>query len=196
MKNALPFTTADYNRIVTIVRPVIIAKFNNLSQEDIDEIMSSTPVKIAISWDRYDESISKKSWFEVTAVRCALTYIKKENKYRKKRQLFEYVTNDGESYEIDYQSLAVDGQQYCTYADLSLYSKERMSYIKRAVGSLNDKERQIIEMDLHGYSAEEIQTTLEISNANLRTIKSRGRAKLLQDAAIREMMKEYFGRVG
>ena len=114
MKNARPFTTADYNRIVSIVRPVIIAKFNNLSQEDIDEIMSSTLVKIAISWDRYDESISKKSWFEVTAVRCALTYIKKENKYRNKRQLFEYVTNDGETYEIDYKSFALDRQKYLT----------------------------------------------------------------------------------
>ena len=98
MKSTRPFTTADYNRIVSIVRPVIITKFNNLSQEDINEVLSSTLFKIAMSWDRYDESISKKSWFEVTAVRCALTYIKKENKYRKKRQLFVYVTNDGEIY--------------------------------------------------------------------------------------------------
>lgn len=157
MKNARPFTTADYNRIVSIVRPVIIAKFNNLSQEDIDEIMSSTLVKIAISWDRYDESISKKSWFEVTAVRCA--------------------------------------QKYYTYADSSLYSEENMSYIKRAVGSLNDRERTAIEMDLQGYSADEIQATLGVSYANLRTIKSRGRAKLLQDSTINGMMQEYFGRV-
>ena len=195
MKNARPFTTADYNRIVSIVRPVIIAKFNNLSQEDIDEIMSSTLVKIAISWDRYDESISKKSWFEVTAVRCALTYIKKENKYRKKRQLFEYVTNDVETYEIDYKSFALDRQKYYTYADSSLYSEENMSYIKRAVGSLNDRERTAIEMDLQGYSADEIQATLGVSYANLRTIKSRGRAKLLQDSTINGMMQEYFGRV-
>lgn len=195
MKSTRPFTTADYNRIVSIVRPVIITKFNNLSQEDINEVLSSTLVKIAISWDRYDESISKKSWFEVTAVRCALTYIKKENKYRKKRQLFEYVTNDGEIYEIDYQSLAVDRQQYYTYADSSLYSEENMSYVKRAVRTLNDKERTVIEMDLQGYSAEEIQVTLGISNANLRTIKSRCRAKLLQDATISGMMQEYFGRV-
>ena len=75
MKNARPFTTADYNRIVSIVRPVIIAKFNNLSQEDIDEIMSSTLVKIEISWDRYDESISKKSWFEVTAENKGSNYL-------------------------------------------------------------------------------------------------------------------------
>ena len=32
MKSTRPFTTADYNRIVSIVRPVIITKFNNLSQ--------------------------------------------------------------------------------------------------------------------------------------------------------------------
>ena len=195
MKSTRPFTTADYNRIVSIVRPVIITKFNNLSQEDINEVLSSTLVKIAMSWDRYDESISKKSWFEVTAVRCALTYIKKENKYRKKRQLFEYVTNDGEIYEIDYQSLALDRQQYFTYADSSLYSEENMSYVKRAVGTLNDRERTVIEMDLQGYSAEEIQATLGISNANLRTIKSRGRAKLLQDSTINGMMQEYLGRV-
>lgn len=198
MKNTRAFTQSDFKRITTVARPVItsILKKINLSQEDEDDVMSETLIKIVRYWDRYDESVSKDAWFKKIAANCANTYLRKAYKYIENRQSIDKITNDGESYEIDYQSLAVDGQQYCTYADLSLYSKERMSYIKRAVGSLNDKERQIIEMDLHGYSAEEIQATLGISNANLRTIKSRGRAKLLQDAAIREMMKEYFGMVG
>ena len=105
------------------------------------------------------------------------------------------MTNDGETYEIDYKRFALDRQKYYTYADSSLYSEENMSYIKRAVGSLNDRERTVIEMDLQGYSAEEIQATLGVSYANLRTIKSRGRAKLLQDSTINGMMHEYFGRV-
>lgn len=195
MKNTHPFTSADYNRIEAIVRPFIISKFYNLSQEDIDDIVSLSLLKIARSWHKYDESISKKSWFEVTAVRCAITYIQKEKKYRENRQSFEMVTDDGETYEIDHKSLSAAGQQYYTYADSSLHSKENLSYIKRAMGNLCDKERIALEMDIQGYSAEEIQYELGVSYANLRTIKSRGRAKLLQDPVMRGMMKEYFGRV-
>ena len=128
MKNTRAFTQSDFKRITTVARPVITSMLKkiNLSQEDEDDVMSETLIKIVRYWDRYDESVSKDAWFKKIAANCANTYLRKAYKYIENRQSIDKITNDGESYEIDYQSLAVDGQQYCTYADLSLYSKPKV----------------------------------------------------------------------
>ena len=115
MKNTRAFTQSDFKRITTVARPVItsILKKINLSQEDEDDVMSETLIKIVRYWDRYDESVSKDAWFKKIAANCANTYLRKSYKYIENRQSIDKITTDGESYEIDYQSLAVDGPQSC-----------------------------------------------------------------------------------
>lgn len=196
MINLKKISKADYSKVVKIAEQTAKWYFNakgfSYCSFDVEEVVSETLCKVSRYWDRYDRKTSEKAWFSRIATNCASSYMYKETKLRISTQSLNVITKDEEIYEMEYSDRAAD-VSYNT--DTELVSKERISYVREAVSHLGGKVVRIIEMEMEGYTSDEIQEELGISYANLRTIKSRGRARLLEDKEIRSLMKELFGHV-
>lgn len=75
------FGSKETRRIEDIIRPTLIEFFKDKNYQE-------SLIKVYMKYDKYDESISRKAWFQRIATRCALDYMNKENK---RRGMYRYV---------------------------------------------------------------------------------------------------------
>ena len=139
------FRSSDLKRIAAIARPAIIAAFNKesfrFSAIDIQEVTSMMLVRVAQSWDRYDENISASKWFATIAFRCAYTYMTREGNWRCHRASLGVTTKDGEFYEVEYSDREAPRSYH---ADAAIISEQRTAAIKKAVDSLGPEAGEAI----------------------------------------------------
>ena len=187
--------SADLNRIEACIIPTIKACFyrNNFdySSFDVEEVASRALVRIAKSYDSYDESRSKKAWFQTIAERCALTYMKEDADRRYNQVAMERTSKDGDVYEDEYSDVeCADSYE----ADRKLASKQRMEILKRICLSLGDVQGKALWLSYMGYETEEIENRLGKKGGALRTAMSRGRSLLKSNPEVLKIAEEVYGR--
>lgn len=189
------FRSSDLKRIIAIARPAIFAAFNErdfkFSSEDINEVTSNMLVRVAQSWNRYDETISASKWFATIAHRCAYTYMKREGNWRCHHTSLGVSTKDGVFYEIEYS----DREAPRSYrADAGIISAQRTTAIKKATDSLGPEVGEAIWLQANGYSLPEIIEILGTGYGATKTKMSRGRNQLKRKEDICSMCAELLGR--
>lgn len=189
------FRSSDLKRIVAIARPAIIAAFNErgfmFSSEDIEEVTSMMLVRVAQSWDRYDENISASKWFATIAYRCAFTYMTREGNWRCHRTSLGVTSVDGDVYEVEYSDREAPRSYH---ADAAIISEQRTAAIKKAVDSLGPEAGEAIWLQANGYSLPEIVEIKGTGYGATKTMMSRGRKQLKENGDICIMCAEIFGR--
>ena len=189
------FKSSDLKRIIAIARPAIIAAFNEkgfkFSSKDIEEVTSDMLVRVAKSWDRYDETISASSWFATIAYRCAYTHMKKEGDWRCHRTSLGVTSKDSEFYEVEYSNREAPRSYH---ADADIISAQRTAVIKKAVDSLGPEAGEAIWLQANGYSLPEIAEIRGSGYGATKTMMSRGRKQLKENGDICIMYAEIFGR--
>jgi DNA-directed RNA polymerase specialized sigma24 family protein len=189
------FRSSDLKRIVAIARPAIIAAFNErrfkFSSGDIEEVNSMMLVKVAQSWDRYDENISATAWFATIAYNSAHTYMTREGKWRCHRASLGVTTKDGEFYEVEYSDREAPRGYH---ADDAIISEQRTAAIKKAVDRLGPEAGEAIWLQANGYSLPEIVEIKGTGYGATKTMMSRARKQLKENGDICIMYAEIFGR--
>jgi DNA-directed RNA polymerase specialized sigma24 family protein len=187
--------SADLTRIEACIIPTIKSCFCyynfKYSSTDVEEVVSASLLKIARGYDRYDESRSKKAWFQTIAERCALTYMKDETDRRCHQTAMERTTKDGVLYEEEYSDMeCADSYE----ADRELASKQRIQILKRVCLSLGEVQGKALWLKYMGYETEEIEDYLGKKGGALRTSMSRGRSLLKSNPEVLSIAEEVFGR--
>ena len=187
--------SADLTRIEACIIPTIKSCFCyynfKYSSTDVEEVVSASLLKIARGYDRYDESRSKKAWFQTIAERCALTYMKDETDRRCHQTAMERTTKDGELYEEEYSDMeCADSYE----ADRELASKQRIQILKRVCLSLGEVQGKALWLKYMGYETEEIEDYLGKKGGALRTAMSRGRSLLKSNPEVLRIAEEVYGR--
>ena len=176
-------------------RMIAIDYFNfygfKFTEEDIQEVISEAGLRIAMNMDKYDESLSKSSWFTTITRNCACDYMKKEGAWRARHQRFEAVDDDGECYEHEYASVdCCDSYE----ADAQLISNEHIAIIENELYSLGKDGATALSMKAQGYSNEDICDILGVSDGACRVIISRARRKLKNNREIQRIYSDVIGR--
>ena len=136
------------------------------NQEDADDLVQDTYLKVLQNTDRFAEATNLKAWV-YTIMRN--TFI---NGYRRK-QKSKVVTDEGEDNALFTSTATVSGDA----ADLPLYVSE----ITTAISSMKDNQRDALELFIDGFKYHEIADRLQIS---IGTVKSRiffARQKLMSN---------------
>ena len=197
MTRACNLRSSDLQRIKACVIPTIIAQFNYcgfwFSSVDVEEVLSDTLVDVAKGYDNYDESRSKKAWFQKIARNCALDYMPRETKWRCHHTGMEMKTSDGEYYEAEYSDMECADSYH---ADRELISKENVKVIKGAFDSLGEITGKALWLQTMGYETKEIEDNLGKAGGALRTAMSRGRSQLRSNEDILRVAEEVFGCIG
>lgn len=188
--------TVDFKRIREVARKAIVAVFRSKNfvfddQYDVEEVLSRTFLKVCKHLDQYDERVSRSAWFYTIAQRCALTYVYEAWDRSKHFVPLETACDDGdEGFVMNYADLSSDD----TYmADYELLSSEKVGLVQHEITCLNGRACRAFTMLADGYSTEEVQDELDMKNGALRTMLSRGRAKLSESRVIRELYVETYG---
>ena len=197
MTRACNLRSSDLQRIKACVIPAIIAHFNycgfRFSSVDVEEVISETLVKIAKGYEKYDESRSKKAWFQKIAKRCASSYMTDHTDWRCHHIGMEMKTSDGEYYEVEYSDMECADSYH---ADRELTSKENVKVIKGAFDSLGEVTGKALWLQTMGYETKEIEDNLGKAGGALRTAMSRGRSQLRSNEDILRVAEEVFGCIG
>lgn len=186
--------SADLLRIQECIVPAIIAQFDYhgfaFTAADVDEVILMTFEDVAKSIHKYDESRSKKAWFQKMARRCACDYMTERTKWRSHYSPMELVTKDGEHYEMEYSDIECASSYH---ADRALESKENMKVIKGAFDSAGRVAGRALWLQATGYETKEIEDELGKTGGNLRTAMSRGRIILRNNEELTSMADELLG---
>ena len=184
----------DLQRIRVCVIPTIIAHFNycgfKFSAADVDEVVSMTFVKVAMSYHNYDESRSKKAWFQKMAKNCASDFMSAEGDWRYHRSPMEMKSTDGESYELEYSDMECADSYH---ADRELTSKENIKVLKGAFDSLGEVTGKALWLKCMGYENQEINDLFGKTDGSMRTAMSRGRSQLKENEAVLRMAEDVLG---
>ena len=125
------------------------------NQEDAEDLVQDTYLKVLQNTDRFGEATNLKAWV-YTIMRN--TFI---NGYRRK-QRSKVVTDESDDNTLFTSTATVSGDD----ADLPLYVSE----ITSAISSMKDNQRDVFEMYVDGFKYHEIADRLQIS---IGTVKSR-----------------------
>lgn len=188
--------SADLQRIKACVIPAIIAHFRfcgfRFSSTDVEEVISETLLKVAKSYEKYDESRSKKAWFQTIAKRCASSYMTDQTNWRCHHTGMEKRSTDGEYYEEEYSDMESSDSYH---ADRELTSKENLKVLKGAFDSLGEVPGRALWLQAMGYETKEIEEDLGKVGGTLRTAMSRGRAQLRNHEDVLRVAEDVLGRL-
>ena len=193
MEKTTGLRSADLKHIESCATPAIMSCFKTygfkFTSTDVEEVLSETYVKVAMSYERYDSSISKKSWFSTIAWRCACSYITKEAERRKRFSPMEMKSTDGEYYELEYSDRECSKN---SRADSSIISDENLEKIERACDALGEDNARVIRLHVQGYDNHEIAEQMGWTEGATKTRKSRAIKKLASNEVIQMLCKEQF----
>jgi DNA-directed RNA polymerase specialized sigma24 family protein len=185
----------DLQSIMACVIPTIIGHFMHckfpFTSTDVDEVVSMTLVKLAKNLHKYDESCSKKAWFQKIARCCTSDYMTNETKWRCHHTAIEIKLKDGEYYESEYSDIE-DSESY--EAEKVLNSKENVKQLKAALDSIGGVAGKALWLKAVGYETEEIEDRLGKFGGALRTAMSRGRDQLRNDKEVINLIDEFLSR--
>ena len=185
----------DLQDIMACVIPTIIGRFKYCkfpyTSTDVDEVVSLTLVKVAKNLHKYDESWSKKAWFQKMAKNCTSDYMTAETKWRCHHTAMVMKTTDGEHYENEYSD--IEGSDSYE-AERVLNSKENVKQIKSALHSIGGGAGRALWLKAVGYETKEIEDDLGKCGGALRTAMSRGRDQLLNDRGVINLVDEFLCR--
>lgn len=136
------------------------------NQEDAEDLVQDTYLKVLQNTDRFAEATNLKAWV------CTIMRNTFINGYRRK-QKSKVVTDDSEDNVLYTSTASVSSDA----ADLPLYVSE----ITSAISSMKDNQRDAFEMFVDGFKYQEIADELQIS---IGTVKSRiffARQKLMSN---------------
>ena len=136
------------------------------NQEDAEDLVQDTYLKVLQNTDRFAEATNLKAWV------CTIMRNTFINGYRRK-QKSKVVTDDSEDNLLYTSTASVSSDA----ADLPLYVSE----ITSAISSMKDNQRDAFEMFVDGFKYQEIADELQIS---IGTVKSRiffARQKLMSN---------------
>ena len=139
--------------------------------------------------DSYNENISKGAWFSTIAAHCAIDYLKDYTKRTKNREYFCYRDKDGDYCDIDYSEPSCS---ISSSPDYQLLNDEAIDLVKRAMRMLGKEDAHIIELKMKGYSNDEIQEELRITESAVRVRISRARKRFEECLAKARMCLEFF----
>jgi RNA polymerase sigma factor (sigma-70 family) len=136
---------------------------------DAEDIFQEAFIKLFYSLDKYEYKGSFEGWLRKFFINFAINYYnKKENKRITKVDITEDFGIKDENGEVE--------------MNFNFYEKEE---IIKAIESLNDKERMIVNLvEIEGYSYEEVEQELNMNNSTIRSLNYRAKKHL----------KEYFDK--
>ena len=192
MDRAYILRSTDLNHIAACATPAIVSRFlqagYKYTKADLEEVLSETYKNVAVSYDEYDETISRKAWFAKIAWNCAGHYLPKAII---RRCLFTPLVNkttDGVVYETEYS----DRESSAVYsADFNAISYENMKLIRKACDSLDEKDGEIVWLSAQGYTNSEIADRLGFTVGAIKTRKCRALKVLRNNKHIRALCKEF-----
>ena len=190
------FGAEEFKRIKEVAYKAVVKVFQKyesvyVDEHDIEEVVSRTLLKVCMNLEKYDECVSRSAWFATIASNDARDYMRAV--YKEKRLLVPLETrlDDGdEDFVMNYADMVSDDSYE---ADYELVSAERVCSVKRGMAGLGERASRAFTMLADGYSTEEVQAELEMKNGALRTMLSRGRARLAQSREVRELYVETYG---
>ncbi|MBR5300505.1 MAG: RNA polymerase sigma factor [Bacteroidales bacterium] len=195
MVRACNFGSKDLKRIEACVIPAIKSCFNYYgfrhTSSDIEEVVSATLVKVAKSYDRYDESRSKKAWFQTIARHCACSYMSDETSWRCLHSPMVMKKTEDEVYELQYSDIECS-ESY--HADRELNSKENIKTLKHVFDSLGDVQGKALWLQAMGYGNKELAELFGKTEGSLKTAMSRGRSQLKSNEIVLRLADEVLNR--
>lgn len=172
------FGSKETRRIEDIIRPTLIEFFKDknytLTSEDLEDLMQESLIKVYMKYDKYDESISRKAWFQRIATRCALDFMNKENK---RRGMYRYVqTNvDKDGYaDSEVHRKSAPESSNTDYQTLENELNEILDIGIESLGTI----APLVRLRAQGHTYEEIQEITGRTYGTLRTQVSQGLNKL------------------
>ena len=194
MRTNVTLTAKELNSITEkYVRPTILGCFKNQPIRErefaVKEVLCDFYYKLAKNMDSYNENISKGAWFSTIAAHCAIDYLKDYTKRTKNREYFSFRDKDGDFCEVDYSNSRNSVEDNTDYR--LLYS-ETVDVIKKAMRMLSKEDALIIELKMRGYSNDEIQEELRISEGAVRVRISRARKRLEKHIDLVKMRTELY----
>ena len=194
MRTNVTLTAKELNSITEkYARPTILSCFKNQPIRErefaVEEVLCDFYYKLAKNMDSYNENISKGAWFSTIAAHCAIDYLKDYTKRTKNREYFGYRDKDGDYCDIDYS------EPSCSIGsspDYQLLNDEAIDLVERAMRMLSKEYALIIELKMKGYSNDEIQEELRITESAVRVRISRARKRFEECLAKARMSSEIF----
>ena len=194
MRTNVTLTAKELNSITEkYVRPTILSYFErrgfHADGYSIDEVIGRFEEKLAKSWNKFDPTKSQGAWFSRIARNCAYDYIMKEYLWNRFHIGMCYKDKDGDYCDIDYS------EPCCSIGsspDYQLLNDEAIDLVKRAMRMLSKEYALIIELKMKGYSNDEIQEELRITESAVRVRISRARKRFEECLAKARMNSDFF----
>lgn len=180
MRTSITLSAKELNSITEkYVRPTILSYFKRrgfyADEYSVEEVIGRFGEKLAKSLNKYDPTKSQGAWFSTIARNCAYDYILKEYTWNRFNIGMCFKDSDGDYCDIDYSDRRCSVENNTDYR---LFYNETDDLIKRGMKMLSKEDALIIELKMKGYSNDEIQEELCISDCAVRTRISRARKRL------------------
>ena len=194
MRTNVTLTAKELNSITEkYVRPTILSYFNrrgfHADEYSVEEVIGRFGEKLAKSLYKYDATKSQGAWFSKIARNCAYDYIMKEYLWNRFHAGMCFKDSDGDYCDIDYS------EHRCSIGsspDYQLLNDEAIDLVKRAMRMLSKEYALIIELKMKGYSNDEIQEELRITESAVRVRISRARQRFEECLAKARMSSDFF----
>lgn len=194
MRTNVTLTAKELNSITEkYVRPTILSYFKrrgfHADEYSVEEVIGRFGEKLAKSLYKYDATKSQGAWFSKIARNCAYDYIMKEYLWNRFHAGMCFKDSDGDYCDIDYS------EPSCSIGsspDYQLLNDEAIDLVKRAMRMLSKEYALIIELKMKGYSNDEVQEELRITESAVRVRISRARKRFEECLAKARMSSEIF----
>lgn len=180
MRTSITLSAKELNSITEkYVRPTILSYFKRrgfyADEYSVEEVIGRFGEKLAKSLNKYDPTKSQGAWFSTIARNCAYDYILKEYTWNRFNIGMCFKDSGGDYCDIDYSDRRCSVENNTDYR---LFYNETDDLIKRGMKMLSKEDALIIELKMKGYSNDEIQEELSISDCAVRTRISRACKRL------------------
>lgn len=194
MRTSITLSAKELNSITEkYVRPTILSYFKRrgfyADEYSVEEVIGRFGEKLAKSLNKYDPTKSQGAWFSTIARNCAYDYILKEYAWNRFNIGMCFKDSDGDYCDIDYSDRRCSVENNTDYR---LFYNETDDLIKRGMKMLSKEDALIIELKMKGYSNDEIQEELCISDSAVRTRISRARKRLERHIDLVKMRTELY----
>lgn len=165
----------DWQKVLSVVSTkVVMFNFQKnflLSDNDAEDVIQDSCMKIFLHKDEFDSSKSKLStWISKIAVNC---YFDALREVQKRKTLFEPISSNIGKGNSDVMEFLQDSPDYCT--DSEVMAAELEGLLTLALEPLCDTYRKVIRCIVEGVPQKEMLEHLHCSKKNLRPTISRAR---------------------
>lgn len=194
MRTNITLTAKELNFITEkYARPAILSYFKHrgfcADKYSVEEVICRFCEKLAKSLYKYDAAKSQGAWFSTIARNCAYDYIMKEYLWNRFHIGMSFKDSDGDYCDMDYSNRRCSIENN---ADYQLHYNETIEVVKMAMRQLSKEDALIIELKMKGYSNDEIQEELRVTESAVRVRISRARKRLKELIDVVKMKTELY----